>query len=306
MRVTHNTLSRNLLVNLNDVSNKMQKMQTKISSGKRIEKPSDDPVGITQSMNFKTNITELEQYSANISEALYWLKSTSSVLSNTEDVLFEINDLGNRGGSDLMTEGQRGVLADQIDQYLEDLVDLANSNVSGKYILGGTQTLTAPFSAVKNAGGTITSVTPNPEGINGEIERVIGKNQTMVVNSKGDELFQPVGKDIFAQVIQLRDALREPQATFEASEVETCLDNLNTSLERVINENSNTGTKICRLDFIDHRLGLEILQDTEKLSDLQDTDYAEILIKYQAQENIYQIALNMGARLIQNTLLNYI
>ena len=148
MRVNSDITSRRILKDLTSNMERMQKSQIQISSGKRIERPSDDPVGISQDLSYKTEAAELKQFKANINNGIGWLDSTANVLSNTEDDLLKIIEYANQGNTGLITAEERQVLADQVDQLLEDIVDLANTKVSGKAIFGGTQTLADPFTAI--------------------------------------------------------------------------------------------------------------------------------------------------------------
>ncbi|MCM8814356.1 MAG: flagellar hook-associated protein FlgL [Candidatus Omnitrophica bacterium] len=306
MRITQSMLTRQYLNDVTTISEKLAKYQTQIASGKKIERPSDDPVGIPQLMTVNTNLAEITQHQDNIKQALYWLDSTSLNLGNAEDAILEVSSLGNKGLSGLLTAEERSVIADQVDQYLEDVLSYANATVGGKYVFGGTQLDTAPFIAQRNAAGEIVSVSQNPNGIDQDIRRNIGANQTVVVNSKGGTVFQPAGAgaggDIFEMIAGIRDALRSG----DLAGLSARLTDLDTGLDQVVRENSNVGTKINRLNFAQERLNLQALSSHEQISALQDTDYVEVLMKYQTQQNIFETALSLGSRLLQNSLVNYL
>ena len=312
MRITNDMLTRQVLRDITLVMSKMQKTQSQISSAKKIEKPSDDPVGITQLLAYKTDSAQGQQYTNSIASCLNWLNSTSTTLTSVEDNLLSIIDLANQANTGLISAEDRSALAEQVDQYLEEAYSLANTKTEGKSLFGGTQTLTQPFTATREekwAGedpptGKITGVTSGAN-INNEILRTIGKDQTVQVNSKGGELFSPgAGSNMFDNIIALRNALEDPD--FDSGAVSGITTALEDIFNRVVNENAIVGAKINRLETTRERLNFESLSLTERISDIGDTDIAKAFLEYQVQKNIYDASLSVGSQLIQNSLVDYL
>lgn len=306
MRITSDMLTRQVLRDLTTVMSKMQKTQSQISSAKKIEKPSDDPVGITQLLAYKTDSAQGQQYTNSIASCLDWLNSTSTTLTSVEDNLLSIIDVANQGNTGLLSVQDRSALAEQVNQYLEEAYSLANTKTEGKSLFGGTQTLSEPFTATRDAAGKITVVAvSSPANIDNEILRTIGKDQTVQVNSKGGELFSPgAGSNMFDNIIALRDALEDPD--FDSQAVSGIITSLETIFNRVVNENAVFGAKINRLESTQERIQLESLSLTERISDIGDTDIAKAFLEYQAQKNIYDASLSVGSQLIQRSLVDYL
>ena len=303
MRITNDMVSRQVLRDITSVLSRMQKTQGQISSGNKIEKPSDDPVGISQLLAYKSESAEIQQYTNSITSGLDWLNSTSTALSSIEDNLLSIIDIANEANTGLISEENRKALAEQVNQYLEEAYTLANTKAEGKSLFGGTQTLIEPFTR-DPATGKITEVISG-DNIDNEILRTIGKDQTIQVNSKGGELFSPPLEDnFFNTIIALRDALEEGSYSSQtASDITTALESI---FDRVINENAIVGAKINRLGSTQERIKLESLNLTERMSDIGDTDVAKAFLEYQAQKNIYDASLSVGAQLIQRSLVDYL
>lgn len=308
MRVTNDMVSRRVLNDITANMIKMQKSQSQISSGKRISTPSDDPKGVAKTLSYRSDKYSLEQYQENISSANEWLNTTTEKLTSAEDLIMKILDLGYEGTNGMMEADSKQGLADQIDQYLQEMLDIANSKLGNRNVFGGVQTLTNPFTAVDtDLDGYIDRVNPNPSGISGEIEREIGKGQTLVVNSPGDEVFQPGGVaatgDIFDAIIKLRDALSSGAAS---SEIQNQVTRLENDLTNIINCNAVVGAKLNRLETSDVRLEAEILNDTSNISNIEDVDIAEATLKYETQKNMLQASLQIGSQIISMSLVDFL
>ena len=87
MRVTNSMLINTVLRDLNNNMSKMAKSQEQLSSGRRINRPSDDPVGIVSSLRLRTSLTELEQYKSNAEDATSWLETTDKALDESGAIL---------------------------------------------------------------------------------------------------------------------------------------------------------------------------------------------------------------------------
>ena len=256
-------------------------------------------------LSYRKEISELNQYSKNMDNSLEWMESTSNTLQRVEDLLFEVGDAANSATTDLMTDEQRQTLSILMDEYLKELVDLSNETNAGRTIFGGTQTATAAF--IPDDPNNITSVTQNPNGISGELNREIGRNQTMKINVNGDDVFQPGGAgnaadDVFQIVIDLRDAL----AANDVPAISTQVTRLESAQETVMEANSVVGANIQRLNFSKDNVATEILAKQGRLSDVEDTDYPSAILDYYAAQNMYDTALAIGAQIIQMSIVNYL
>jgi len=305
MRVTDSMISRQILRNLNKTSSNILRNQEKLSSGQRITRPSDEPVGIVEMLSYRKEIAELGEYKKTMEGSIEWMQATSTVLTSVEDTLFEIRDIAEQADSGLMTEEQHTAMAHMVDEYLKELIDLSNSENRERALFGGAQTLSQPFTAVYT-GDQITAVTQNPDGIDGEQIREIGSGQSIVINAKGGELFQPGGAgaagDVFQVVINIRDALASHDLTALDGELTAIGDIEN----RFTEANSIVGSKITRVEFSVDRNELLSLDKTERLSDIKDTDYPKTIIDYYSQQQMFDTSLAISAQLLQSSIVNYL
>ena len=140
MRMTNNLLTNNMLWNMNNNLNAMNKYHTDLASGTKIHRPSDDPVGITKLIKLKTDIAENQQYGQNNDDARSWLEITENSLTDVKDILQRVRELAVQGGNGTYNEKDTGNIAKEIEQLKEEFAVIANSSIAGKYIFSGFKT----------------------------------------------------------------------------------------------------------------------------------------------------------------------
>lgn len=140
MRVTQSMLSNNMLRNLNTSYGKMSKLQDQVNSGKKITRPSDDPVVAIKGMGYRTELEKIGQYTRNLGEAHNWLDTSDSSLGEVGDALNRVKELVVQAANDTNTADDREKIKAEIDQIKEQIRDLANTQTGGKYIFSGSNT----------------------------------------------------------------------------------------------------------------------------------------------------------------------
>lgn len=140
MRITNNMLIRDMLWNATRNLNAMSEKQTQLSTGKRIQKPSDDPVGITKVLKYKTDISEVEVYSNNIRDARGVFEVSESALMGIKDMLQRIRELTVRAANGSLTDEETSKVAIEVEQLKKELIVSGNSTMAGKYIFTGLET----------------------------------------------------------------------------------------------------------------------------------------------------------------------
>lgn len=145
MRITNNMLVKDMLWNANKNLQSMATKQTELSTGKKIHRPSDDPVGITQVLKFKTDIRETEQYGENIRDALGWLEVSESALTDIKDILQRIRELTVQAANGSNNADDTSKIKTEVSELTKEIVVLGNSTIAGRYIFSGLQTDTKLF-----------------------------------------------------------------------------------------------------------------------------------------------------------------
>lgn len=140
MRITNNLLIHNMIWNMNNNLESMNEKQNQLSTGKKVRRPSDDPVGTTRIIKIKSDIAENVQFKENARDAKSWINISETSLMDTKSILQRIRELAVQGANDTYTEKETDKIAKEIDQLLEELIVNANSTMAGRYIFSGFNT----------------------------------------------------------------------------------------------------------------------------------------------------------------------
>ncbi|GAU75672.1 flagellar hook-associated protein FlgL [Fusibacter sp. 3D3] len=140
MRVTNTMLIKDMLWNANRNLVSMSEKQTQLSTGKRIHRPSDDPVGITKVLKYQSDISELEMFKTNAKDAQGVLDMTESALTGIKDMLQRIRELAVQSANGTLTDEQTSKVAAEVEQLKKELIISGNSSMAGKYLFSGLET----------------------------------------------------------------------------------------------------------------------------------------------------------------------
>ena len=146
MRVSTNLFFDRALSGILDTQSGLSKTQQQLSSGQRIVTPADDPIAATQVLNFEQEISIIEQYQNNIDGANYRLSIEETVLNSVEQSLLRVRDIAIQANSGALSAEDRELLAAEVRQRLDQMVDLLNTrDANGEYLFAGFQGGNQPF-----------------------------------------------------------------------------------------------------------------------------------------------------------------
>jgi len=182
MRITSfmifNQLTRALQSNMEDYA----KLNNQLASGKKIEKPSDDVIGMMRALDYRLSINTSEQYKSNIEEANLHLQFTDKVLTSVSDSLLELKELISMGGNAQSLEN-RTFYAQQAGEWRDFLLDLSNTKFRERYIFSGYQTSQKAFTY------NSTTYQYDYNGDLGEINILLDTEATLPLNIQGSRSF---------------------------------------------------------------------------------------------------------------------
>ena len=145
MRVTSQTLYSMVKTNLGNITEELYKANQVVSTGKRISNLSDDPVGVTQALHIKANRSNMEQLGRNVSFGKSWLNASETALRNVQNLVSETKAMAVQMASATIGAPERDSAAETVQNMLEEIVSLANTDVGGRFIFAGSNTDTVPF-----------------------------------------------------------------------------------------------------------------------------------------------------------------
>jgi flagellar hook-associated protein 3 FlgL len=293
MRVTQNMLNNNMLRNLHNSMGNMNKLQEQLSSGKKISKPSDDPVIAARAVYYRSAVIENEQYVSNLNQARSWLEMSDKSLEEGNNVLQRVRELLIYSGDPALGPDSLKAMATEIAQLKDHLGTVANQTINGRYIFAGTDTLTPPYD---KATGDFTNT--NSEQISLEVSQQI----FLPINPNGQAVFNY--PDPANNVFKLLDKIITDLSNGQP--VTQYLDDMTSQIDNMVRERAALGARQNRVDLIEDRLLTEGVTITELMSENEDADIAKVITDLKTQENVHRAALGAGARIIQPSLLDFL
>jgi flagellar hook-associated protein 3 FlgL len=283
-------------LNLGNLTEDLNRANMVVATQKRILKLSDDPVGLTQALNIKSTLSNIEQMGRNINMGKSWLTASESALTGVQDLISDMRALCVQMASATTGADERRSGAESVQNILEEVVALANTEVNGRYIFAGSETDATAFTLNSD-----NSVTYN--GDNNPFSIKMGKDATVEVGRDGEAVFGTFGlpDDIFDTFSDLKTALESN----DVGGIQTAMTNLETHFNHVTSEISDVGSKMIRMEIRSSVLQDLDLSGTERLSTIEDAEFTEAIIDLQAKELAYQAALAASARVLQLSLFNY-
>lgn len=193
MRISTSLSYSTALNSMLDQQSKLSETQLKISEGKRIINPSDDPIGSGIALNLKQQIESAKQFNKNGQTAQTGLQVTESSLASVTDILNRVRELVLQGANGTLNYSDRESLAIEIERRYDELIGIANTQLSdGKYVFSGFSTAVQPFT--KDIAGNIVY-----NGDQGKHFVDVNSSVTVQTNLSGSEIFEeiPTGNGTF-------------------------------------------------------------------------------------------------------------
>lgn len=299
MRVTQNTLDRNLLQSMAQNLERLAQLNQQLSSGLRVNTISDDVPATGQILEMQRENERISTYMDNLTRANGVLSVATSNLSRVSETISSIRELGVQAATDTYTGANRQVMAEGVDSMLDTLISLANAQFNGQYVFSGEAINTAPFQPVTDASGRVTAVTYQGEPI--ATGAAVGPGIEAQVNLVGRAVFQQ-GADLFASVIALRDAI----SASDRDEIGRQLEQVNASHDRIRQNVGQLGEKQNQLQFM--RTSLEGLQgfNAQLISDKQDADISQVSIEYNSTMTLLQMVMKVAAYAVKPSIFDFL
>lgn len=298
MRVTMQMTARTTVRDLNNDLAQLSALQRKMSSGKELIRPSDNPYGASLALTLRSELDGLQQYLRNVDDGTAWLNAADAALGKISDALHRARELLIQAGSDSAGQRARDAAALEIDQLIETVKQEANVQYAGRYIFAGTRTHQAPYAPL------------GPDAYNGNgdaVVREIGPGVTLAVNVDLERLF---GNGPGAADDLLLHTLRDIADHMRAGDGDALrgsdIARLDANFD-ILNElRADVGARTNRLETAFGRLRSLEENSTRLLSNVEDADVTRLLVDFTTQQAAYNMALKAGAHVVQNSLLTFL
>ncbi len=323
MRITNASMVRSHLYDTQNNLTNMSKINQQISTGKVINTVSDDPHKAIKIMNINNEIKYTEKYNYNIDESVGWMNTTDGALDNVGNLLGEIKETILKVGNGTYSQNEMKSLNEDMNEKIKQLADTLNSTHGGKYLFGGSSVDDAPITVIENPDRTVKlefskdkngQTIPNTDDLKADISSGINIDYNIsvgeILNIKDGNGNTVNLLDEINNLSTLMNDIANGDEQTAAKAKETLLNDtkgkIDTLFDHVVNERTSLGVRVSTAEKIKELNDEDILNIQDVLSKTQDTDVVEKFIELKSAEMIYQASIQVGAKLIQPTILDYI
>ncbi len=310
MRVTANSLPTNLIGQLNQLTVRQQKLQSQAATGQRITAPSDDPAAMRRVLDLQAEGEKFGQYEQNIVRQRELGEATFTAMRSLKSVSDRASEIATLADG-VKSPQELRVFANEVTQLIKSAVNVANTKNRGDFLFAGTKSDTAPFVMTTDASGAVTGVTyqGNENLPEHEIsEGVTFSTQVPGANTSGTGphglIADPrTGADLFNHLISLQNNLLAGDTAAVAATDRPALgkdeDNLvfNLGTNAAMQSRLETEGAVIR----QRKSAVEGLVSNEV-----DADLATTLVQLNQAQNAFQVALQSGATVFRQSLMDYL
>ncbi len=266
--------------------------QVKVATGKRINRPSDDPIGMGKVLDYRKIISTIDQYNENIDQGKNQLEFTSTILDEVETLLNDAKQWALTFASGAETSANAAQI--EVESLYEAVMDMANTKIGNNYIFAGLATDAPPYARDASYNATYS-------GVDGDINVLVGDDVQVQINTSGGDIFDG-GTDVFASLQRLIDALSRSDADDAFAEVA----NLQSAVEQVQNVATEASVHYGRLDSSENFLFKYKANVEDMLTKTENIDPAQAIVEMQLQETAYLTCLQTASKIIQPSLVDFI
>ena len=310
MRVTFNSFPDTLLGRLQSLGSEQNKALTQLSTGQRISAPSDDAPAMQRILNLRAEKAQNQQYHRNATDGLEVSKVTFSSLEQIKNLLVRSSELS-ANVSGATSEQEFKAKASEIDQLIQQGLNVANTKLRGSYLLAGEASGAplAPFTAT-STDGKVTQIAYRysvaDQGDNANPKMHIGEDTTISAFTTPRENREVA--DLLNKMISMRNAMTDtPTGTAtKASAVTSLRADFATQEDKILSALSLAGTTQYRLETVMKDLEIRYEGTEQLISTDADIDFAEATVRLNRAQMAYQAAIQSGARIQNNSLLDYL
>ena len=302
MRVTQNITTNNFTRYINQHAANLLKAQQQVASQKRINKSSDDPIGMGQVLGYRTNLAVTDQYQENIEKGMTRIELNELTLELSSDLVNTAGRLAAEYAGSSHSAAERQSAALQVKDLYDQIMQTANSKFSGNYIFSGHAINTAPFSHDDDFTATY-------HGDDGEFRIMVSANMEANIVADGRRIFQDAangGVNIFDELKNLIDGLENPDPVAGSAQIEATVNVLQDGRDQINSRRSEYALVLYRLQAADEYLTNLRPKVEEAMATLEQADITKAVVELQNLELAYETTIATAARIIQPSLMDFL
>jgi len=297
MRIASKTVYDRINSSLQSTYSDMFSAQEVVSTSKRINKLSDDPVGLVTVLDLRSSLSNIEQLGRNVSIGKSWLTASESALTQVNDILTDAKALTVQMSSANTGPSERANAVVVVEQYLDEILSLSNSQSGGRYLFAGTNTNTPPFELNGATGEVDYSGNATAFSIK------IGSESNIAVGKVGSEVFGENWDDnnIFKALVDLQGYLENN----DIAGIQDIMGRLDGHMKKINAEISEIGGKSIRMEVKENIIADLKLTYTDRKSLMEDADVSEAIIDLNSKQLAYNAALTSASKVMELSLVDF-
>lgn len=293
-RITTLMTTNTILGEINQSQSALDNTEEELSSGKTINEPSDNPYGASLAVQLNGQLSQLTDYTNNITDGQAWTQTATSALNSIQDEVQRAQELVTEAGNGSMSASDLSDIGDEINQIISGIQSSANAQYNGQYVFSGTSTSTAPYDSSGNYQGSSTMVT-----------RQIGPNANATVSvDLSSVLGTSSSTGLLSQLSDIANQLTSGSGTSALNT--TDLTDLQNGLQSLNSLQTQLGTTSDQLTMASGTISDMQTSVTSDLSNDVDANMASTETTYSNEEAAFEAALQAGASIVQTSLMNFL
>ncbi len=295
MRVTFQSTFRNGLFDVGNAAEQLATRSSEVSSGKRMQVPSDDPISAAGAVKEHTEMATLDKYVSADSSVNSRLSVTDSVMADIIKQIEAAQSSGVAGRSTILTQTQRDAISDSIRGERDSIMRSMNTQYQGMYLFSGGQSNTPAYAA-----GPPVSAYQGDSNV--QYVDVARGRQVQVTFDGGAIMQGSATNDLFTSLTNLADAVQ----TGNMAGVDSALAEVNAGHDRVQTAESKVGTDMAALQTDQDRNSTLRRAADARRSQFEDVNITQAISGMTQSTQAYQAALAALGRAGQLSLLDYL
>ena len=296
MRVNSN-LVPDILADLQQSQTMLNTALQEVATGKSVNVPSDNPQASAEMVGNSIETADVDQYTQNVAGVLSTVQSADSALSAVVSSLTQAISLGTEGANGTSNSDDQQSLAEQVQSILSSVVAQANTTYNGSYLFGGTDSSAAPYTADSSSPSGYTY-----NGNNDTNSVAVGDDMSIQINLPGSQIFSNSGADVIGSLSSLVCA----QQSGDTSGISSATNAVSDALNYVTQQRVFYGNAESQLNSQETYLQQETVTLSSQQSSLVDVNEAQAATELSEAETDNSAALAAAAKVLPNTLLDYL
>lgn len=290
---------------LPEIEGDISRLREQISSGTRINRPSDGPSDHAAAEELGRIDNKIDRRLSAVADAQSFTSRTQQELEEMADLFAQAKEKGLQAANDTVSDDNRRAIAEELRGIRDEVVDRMNARHRGEYLFGGTRTQVKPFNGPNEGGGLVNNGATFSGEVNGKRTVAVGQNKEVTYNITGNELGVYDGGKYSNEA--LSNLIRAVEPGNGTTDIQANLEEVTEARDHVVGKASKAGTISNRLSAAKDQLETTQLNARERQSEIKDTDLAKAATDLQRKQTQLQAALKaVGTTQQQASLVNFL